>query len=183
VVVIVIVVVVVVVIVIVIVIVIGPAAALVPARWHSRSHPPAWDAAGVSVAARPRAACGTAKAALERSRTREVPMAQFEAFELAMELVSALRLPLEAIAKRDRDLECQIRRASASIALNIAEGAQRSGKDRLHHYRIAAGSAAEVHTALRIALAWRYVAPAELELAQALATRAVALLWRLTHPR
>jgi four helix bundle protein len=80
-------------------------------------------------------------------------------------------------------LECQIRRASASIALNIAEGAQRSGKDRLQHYRIAAGSAAEVHAALRIAAAWRYITSDVLMPAQALATRTVALLWRLTHPR
>jgi|AACY02.8.fsa_nt_gi S23 ribosomal protein. len=44
----------------------------------------------------------------------------------------------------------QARRASASVVLNIAEGAGRTGKARLNHYRIARGSAAEVCAVLDV---------------------------------
>jgi four helix bundle protein len=88
-----------------------------------------------------------------------------------------------SVEKKDRDLASQIRRAAASITLNLREGAERRGKDREHLWRIAAGSAAEVDEALHIALAWDY-APAELVTpAQALASRVIALLWRLAPPR
>ena len=37
----------------------------------------------------------------------------------------------------------QLERSSSSVALNLAEGAGRFGKDRLQHYRIAYGSCQE----------------------------------------
>lgn len=48
------------------------------------------------------------------------------------------------------DLKNQAQRASSSVVLNIAEGHQRSGRARLNHYGIAAGSAAEVSAVLDI---------------------------------
>ena len=69
------------------------------------------------------------------------------------------------------------------MPLNISEGARRVGADRLHHYRVAAGSADEARTALRVASAWRYVAADECAAADALLDRELAMLWRLTHPR
>jgi hypothetical protein len=38
------------------------------------------------------------------------------------------------------------------VALNLDEGRRRAGQDRLHHFRVALGSAAELDTALRLAL-------------------------------
>jgi hypothetical protein len=38
------------------------------------------------------------------------------------------------------------------------EGSQRTGRDRFHLYRVAAGSAAEVRTALALATTWGYIA-------------------------
>jgi len=110
-------------------------------------------------------------------------MAQLIALNVARELLAALREPLERIEKSDRDLGKQMRRAGASITLNLREGAERRGQDRYHLWRIAAGSAAEVDEALYTALAWGY-APAELLApAQALAGRVIALLWRLAPPK
>jgi four helix bundle protein len=43
----------------------------------------------------------------------------------------------------DASLKDQARRAADSVVLNIAEGAYRDGKERLKHFRIARGSAAE----------------------------------------
>jgi four helix bundle protein len=100
-----------------------------------------------------------------------------------MEMAVALRPALEALTRRDRDLEDQMRRAAASVVLNIAEGAQRIGKDRLHHYRIAAGSAAEVRSALGLAKAWGYVDVAVVVIVDSLLDRVLAMLWRLTHGR
>lgn len=76
-----------------------------------------------------------------------------------------------------------MRRAAASVVLNIAEGTQRTGKDRLHHYRIAAGSAAEVRSALGLARAWGYVEVAAVATVDVLLDRVLAMLWRLTHGR
>jgi four helix bundle protein len=79
------------------------------------------------------------------------------ALELAFELARALREPLGIIARHDRDLSCQLRRAGGSVASCLSEGAQRCGKDRLHLYRVSAGSAAEVRTQLQLATAWGYL--------------------------
>jgi four helix bundle protein len=108
-------------------------------------------------------------------------MATFEAYEVALELVRAMRPVVETVARHDRDLAIQMRRATSSVPQNIAEGSQRAGKDRLHHYRVAAGSAAEVASTLRIAAAWGYIG--EAPAAAKLADRVGAMLWRLTHPR
>jgi four helix bundle protein len=106
---------------------------------------------------------------------------RFQVHEVAMEMAVALRPALEALARQDRDLENQMRRAAASVVLNIAEGARRSGKDRLHHYRIAAGSAAEVRSALGLAMAWGYLGQASWVEIDQLLDRVLAMLWRLTH--
>lgn len=48
------------------------------------------------------------------------------------------------------DLKNQANRASASIALNIAEGSRRRGKAQAYHFEIARGSAAETLTVLQL---------------------------------
>ena len=77
----------------------------------------------------------------------------------------------------------QIKRAATSAPSCLSEGSQRNGQDRLHLYRVAAGSAAEVHTQLQLAVAWRYVGEERAKRALQLAERTVAITWRLTHPR
>ena len=81
----------------------------------------------------------------------------FRALDVSFELVSSLRSLLPGLARLDRDLASQIRRAASSVSLNVAEGSGRSGKDRLHCYRVARGSAREVEAGLRLAVAWGYV--------------------------
>ena len=43
-------------------------------------------------------------------------------YEDMLDVVRALRSPLEAIDKRDADLARQLRRAASSVVLNVAEG-------------------------------------------------------------
>jgi four helix bundle protein len=80
-------------------------------------------------------------------------MAKLEALEVALQAVEALQPLVAAIARHDRNLASQLRESGSSVPLNLAEGAGRQGGDRLHHYRIAAGSAREVRTTLRVAVA------------------------------
>ena len=110
-------------------------------------------------------------------------MAKFEALEIAFELAEALGHVLPAVQKHDRDLASQPRRAGASVPSCLSEGAQRTGRDRLHLYRTSAGSAAEIRTQVQLAVAWGYLDGAAAAKVAELADRVVAITWRLTHPR
>jgi len=57
----------------------------------------------------------------------------------------------------------------------------RAGLDRADLYRRAAGSAAELTTALRIARARGYVSAGDIATVEQLLDRVRAMLWRLTH--
>jgi four helix bundle protein len=106
---------------------------------------------------------------------------RFRTLDAAVELISLLREPVAAVARRDRDLADQLRRAATSVPSNISEGAQRTGKDRHHFYRIAAGSAAEVRTQLEVARAWGYIDTAAIASPLALVDQIIAMLWKLTR--
>jgi four helix bundle protein len=107
----------------------------------------------------------------------------FDALEVSLQLVAALRAPLEKFRSHDPKLADEARRALTSVALNTGEGRERIGRDRLHCFRIAAGSLSEVRTALRIAVAWGYLAPWTLRDPQHLADRLAAMRWKLARPR
>ena len=101
---------------------------------------------------------------------------RFEAVEVAIEAVAALREPVEKLARRDADLARQIRRAASGIVLQTSEGGRRMGKDRDQMFRTAAGSCSETLDALRVAEAWGHVKAAETARARALLDRVNAIL-------
>lgn len=105
----------------------------------------------------------------------------FHALDVSLDLIRALRAPVEVLQQHDSSLAQQARRAAASIALNLAEGRRRAGGDRRHHFRIAAGSADEVRACLRVAEAWGWVSPDSLQESLVLLDRVLAMLWRLTR--
>ena len=104
----------------------------------------------------------------------------FQVLEVAHLLVDALCEPVTALSRRNRSLADQLLRAASSVPLNIAEGNRRVGKDRLHIWRQAAGSADEVRAALRVAISWRHLRTAEVAPALECCDRVLAMLYRLT---
>jgi four helix bundle protein len=105
----------------------------------------------------------------------------FISYEVAVQVVTAVRPLMPIIEASDRDLADQLRRAATSVVLNLAEG-QRSAKgNKMKHYAIAHGSANEVRAALQVAHAWGWIA--EEQTPHELLDRLLALLWRLTHPK
>jgi four helix bundle protein len=106
---------------------------------------------------------------------------QFVALEIALEIVVALRDAVGVVRTHDVDLAKQIVRSASSIAANVGEGRRRVGRDRLHFFRIAAGSAEETRVHLRIALAWGWLRSSQVDDSLRLIDRELALLWGLTH--
>jgi four helix bundle protein len=105
----------------------------------------------------------------------------FVTYEVSLEMVAAIRPILELVGARDRNLADQMRRAASSVPMNLAEGAERAGRDKSHSYRIASGSAKELRAALQIATAWGYIRENEARSALELLDRLGALLWRLNR--
>ena len=94
---------------------------------------------------------------------------------IAISLVIRVPAPLKPIAD-------QIIRSASSVPANIAEGAGRSGRDRLHHYRIAYGSAKEVDTHLRLLIHAGALNTDRSASALQLFDDVRAMTWRLLHP-
>ena len=105
----------------------------------------------------------------------------FDALEISIRMVASLRSPLDVLRVRDQDPHRQLRRAAASVTLNLSEGRKRTGKDRVHLWRVASGSAAEVQTALRTAVAMGDLREDQLDESFDLLDRVLAMLWKLTH--
>ena len=105
----------------------------------------------------------------------------FEAFEFSLLLIRSLAEPLASLDRRDPDLARQLRRAASSVSLNLSEGNRRMCKDRIHLWRVAAGSADEVVASLRVAEAFGYLGEAATAGPLRLCDRVLAMLWRLTH--
>ena len=102
-----------------------------------------------------------------------------EAYKVALQLVRELRTVVPAIARHDRDLADQLKRAANSVGLNLGEGESSQKGNKQKHYSLAHGSANEVRAALDLANAWGWVEPSQ----QTLATldRLMGMLWGLTH--
>jgi four helix bundle protein len=112
---------------------------------------------------------------------KENEMAALQVAELSFELIEALGPLIPRIKLKDKALADQLSRAATSVALNIAEGEMSHAGNRRLRFFSAAGSANESLAALRIAVAWRYVAAADAERALSFTSRICAMLWRLTH--
>ena len=89
-------------------------------------------------------------------------------YETVMGVIAGLRPVMREIEMHDRDLARQLRRAAASVALNVSEGSGSSGGTRRERYRNALGSARETGACLDVALALGYVEHVDARLLDAL---------------
>jgi len=105
----------------------------------------------------------------------------FVAFEVAIQMIGEMREIVARVHRHDVELARQMVRAASSVAANVAEGNRRVGKDRLHLFRVASGSADEVIAHLRVAQAWGYVDSPQVEPAMRLLDRQLRLLSGLTR--
>ena len=116
-----------------------------------------------------------------KTTTNGDSLMHFQALEVALELISALRPVIDKVGRSSKKEAEQMQDAANSIARNLAEGRRRRGKDRRYHWDVAAGSADEVMTSMRISLANGWLDREDVARAIALDDRVLAMAWRLTH--
>ncbi len=78
-------------------------------------------------------------------------------YEVSLDVISDVRPMLGSIEREDRDLGRQLRRALASVALNLAEGSYSRGGNRNVRYHSALGSARESLACLQVAERFGYI--------------------------
>ncbi len=78
-------------------------------------------------------------------------------YSVIIETIGMLRTEMEAIGRRDVDLEKQMRRAAASIALNTSEGSYSRGKNAQQRFHTALGSTRETLACIEVGVALGYV--------------------------
>src|ERR1044071_3955891 len=101
------------------------------------------------------------------------------AYDVALDLVRALRPLVAQLRKYSAEAADQVERAASSVVLNLAEGYRRHGRDPRRFYVMAQGSAAEVLGALELAEAWGW--EIQSDRARVLLDRELGLLWGLTR--
>jgi len=98
-----------------------------------------------------------------------------EAAATAIDLVRRVPAPLKSLGE-------QVIRSAASVPANLAEGHGRTGRDRIHHWRIAYASAKEVDCHLRLLCVSGAVHRGKATAALELFDEVRAMTWRLLHP-
>ena len=101
-------------------------------------------------------------------------------YEDAIAMLEMLAVYIATIERHDVDLARQLRRAGASVVLNIAEGSYARGGNRKALYNVALGSAKEVRAGLDVARALKYIAAIDESIAAKLSS-ICAVLYRLTR--
>ncbi len=101
-------------------------------------------------------------------------------YEDALVMLETLRKSIVTIERHDSDLARQLRRASNSVVLNIAEGSYARGGNRKSLYNVALGSAKETRACLDVARALGYIAQID-EAILAKLNVVCGVLYRLTR--
>jgi four helix bundle protein len=108
---------------------------------------------------------------------RPLPHERLDVFRVAIELVEHIaKLQVRRGASNAYD---QLKRASSSVALNIAEACGKQDKDRRRFFEIARGSGLESAAALRILWAMGAINQAQHDTGRSLCERLYAMLTKL----
>ena len=95
-------------------------------------------------------------------------------YPVILGVIASLRSRITVLDRHDPDLARQLRRSSASVALNTAEGEFSRGRNRQARYHNALGSMRETTACIEVGVAMGYLAVASPELV-ARARRLIAL--------
>ena len=118
----------------------------------------------------------------EVTMSNALPSTNLIAYERAVQAAGAaihLAKMVPAPLKGPAD---QVIRSAASVPANLAEGQGRSGRDRLHHWRIAFASAKEVDCHLRLLVEAGAIDRKKAVRSVDLFDEVRAMTWRLLHP-
>ncbi|MEO8549271.1 MAG: four helix bundle protein [Kofleriaceae bacterium] len=108
---------------------------------------------------------------------------KLDVYKCSIEYLAAARSIYTALGRGNADLADQLRRASQSIAQNIAEGAGRATRaDKTKHFTIARGSAMECAAHLDVIKIEGLIDGQSYERVTELLERIVAMLTRLIDP-
>ncbi len=102
-------------------------------------------------------------------------------YEVALRLARLVGAEGARIVQYDKDLARQMRRAMASVVLNIAEGSGGCGGTRRQRYRDALGSAREVLAALELGEAMGY--GVKVDVTRSMFNHVIGVLVRCTQLR
>jgi four helix bundle protein len=116
---------------------------------------------------------------------REVPYLDHEnldVYRCAIELLAMTARLGASLPRGESELRDQLKRASMSVPLNIAESCGKtSAPDRARFLAVARGSALECGAILDVAVATGALDPTPIAPAKALLTRIVAMLTKMTR--
>jgi len=99
-----------------------------------------------------------------------------DAADRAISLVRRVPAPLKSLAD-------QVIRSAASVPANLSEGHGRTGRDRIHHWRIAFASAKEVDAHIRLLARSGSIDRQRAGDVLDLFDEIRAMTWRLLHPK
>jgi four helix bundle protein len=103
-------------------------------------------------------------------------------YPVALDWIEKLEPLIVRIARGDRDLAVQLRRASASVVLNLAEGMGARGGHRTNAYGVSLREMRESHAALQIAQRRKLIGALDAELEDQ-CQRLIGTLVRLAVPQ
>jgi four helix bundle protein len=104
-------------------------------------------------------------------------------YQVALEIVASVYRLAAEIQPKDKDLATQMRRACASMVLNLAEGMYSQGGRKASRYFDSMGSARETTACLHICVAARLLSDAKVAPDLERLDRVIAGLYRLCHKR
>ncbi len=101
-------------------------------------------------------------------------------YEEVLDVVRELREAMAVIERRDADLARQMRRAAASVALNVAEAQGSRGRNGALRFSTALGSMRETKACLDVALAMGHIETVNVQTARKI-DGICGSLYRLSH--
>jgi four helix bundle protein len=110
-------------------------------------------------------------------------VAKNTALDLTLSIIPSTRVLVAKIRLADRYLADQLRRAVTSIALDLGEADGNRDGNRRMRLQTAHGSANEAKVALRVAVAWGYVAQEDVHEIFAIIDRVGAMTWSRLQTR